>query len=163
MIPCRCRRLGLSDSDSPHVGPVKYRFSCDFNTDRHDDEPLPALNPWKRHRGCPTPSSHNIPKPLEDTDSYQNYNQHPESVLSGSPAENCGLRPGDVLFKFSDTIVVSPLQLFEIIWDMAGKTVEVAVVREGSYKNMKIEVKDITSADEFYQWPVPKAYYKGSW
>jgi hypothetical protein len=61
MIPCRCRRLGLSDSDSPHVGPVKYRFSCDYNTDRHDDEPLPALNPWKRHRGCPTPSSHNMP------------------------------------------------------------------------------------------------------
>ncbi|WJX55266.1 hypothetical protein P8452_41056 [Trifolium repens] len=96
MIPCRCRRLGLSDSDSPHVGPVKYRFSCDFNTDRHDDEPLPALNPWKRHH--------------EDIH-----------------------------------------QLFEIIWDMAGKSVEVAVVREGSYKNMKIEVKDITSADEFYK------------
>jgi hypothetical protein len=34
---------------------------------------------------------------------------------------------------------------------MAGKSVEVAVVREGSYKNMKIEVKDITSEDEFYQ------------
>jgi hypothetical protein len=34
---------------------------------------------------------------------------------------------------------------------MAGKSVEVAVVREGSYKNMKIEVKDITCVDELYR------------
>ncbi|KAG9144897.1 hypothetical protein Leryth_021296, partial [Lithospermum erythrorhizon] len=81
-----------------------------------------------------------------------------KKVLSGSPAENCGLRPGDVVFKCSDTLVGGPLQLFESIWDMAGKVVDVVVVREGSYKNMKIEVKDITSADEFYQWLLPRAY-----
>lgn len=54
------------------------------------------------------------------------------------------------MFKCSDTLVVSPLQFFEIIWDMAGKTIEVVVVRDDSYENMKIEVKDITSADDFY-------------
>ncbi|KAG9150072.1 hypothetical protein Leryth_021556 [Lithospermum erythrorhizon] len=80
-------------------------------------------------------------------------------VLSGSPAEICGLHHGDVVFKCSDTTIVSPLQFFEVIWDMAGKVVEVNVVREGSYKNMKIEVKDIISADEFYhRWLLPRAY-----
>ncbi|KAG9134173.1 hypothetical protein Leryth_019850 [Lithospermum erythrorhizon] len=71
-------------------------------------------------------------------------------VLLGSVAKACGVRPGDVIIKCSDTTVVSS-QLFEIIWDLAGKAVEVVLVRDGSYKNMKIEVKDITSKDELYK------------
>ncbi|KAG9131181.1 hypothetical protein Leryth_006043 [Lithospermum erythrorhizon] len=83
-----------------------------------------------------------------------------EKVLSGSPAETCGLCPGDIVIKCSDTTIVSPLQFFEIVWGMAGKAIEIVVVREGSYKSMKIEVKDITSADEFYQWLLPREYMR---
>ncbi|KAG9131793.1 hypothetical protein Leryth_009519 [Lithospermum erythrorhizon] len=79
-----------------------------------------------------------------------------EKILSGSPAETSGVHPGDVIIKCSNTMVVSSLELFEIIWDLAGKVVEVVVVRDGSYKSMQIEVKDITSEDELYQWPLPR-------
>ncbi|GAA0166218.1 hypothetical protein LIER_40146 [Lithospermum erythrorhizon] len=39
-----------------------------------------------------------------------------EKVLSGSPAEICGLCPGDVVIKCCDSIVVTPLQVYYSIY-----------------------------------------------
>ncbi len=55
-----------------------------------------------------------------------------QNVLSGSPAEKAGLRPGDVIVKVNDTTIDEDHPLINVLLDhQPGDTVRLSVLREG--------------------------------
>lgn len=79
-----------------------------------------------------------------------------EKVTKGSPAESAGLFFGDVIVQCDNIIVRSLLELHDIIFDKVGKSVELAVIREGG-AHLKLDMMvEETGPDEFNRWPLPE-------
>lgn len=63
----------------------------------------------------------------------------------GSPADNAGLRVGDVIVEFNDREIESSNQLPHIVGATApGEKVPVVVVREGKHKELSVEVGSLS-------------------
>ncbi|KAH7867240.1 hypothetical protein Vadar_030830 [Vaccinium darrowii] len=82
-----------------------------------------------------------------------------EEVIKGSPAECAGILHGDVIVKCAGKVVRSFLEFCGVVWDKAGKSVKVVVIRETSGARLKLKVKvDKINPENFYRWPLPKKY-----
>ncbi|XP_074287402.1 uncharacterized protein LOC141612504 [Silene latifolia] len=77
-------------------------------------------------------------------------------VEEDSPASCSGIHTNDVIVKLDDKLVKSKLQFYETIWEKAGKSVELNVLRVtgGEELNMSIAIEE-TSPEKFHQWPHP--------
>ncbi len=75
-----------------------------------------------------------------------------KQVFSGSPAEKAGLKQGDVVLKFSDREVASPVELYKFINRRpVGQSVELVIRRDGKEQTIQATVanrEDAVSADE---------------
>ena len=62
-------------------------------------------------------------------------------VLEGSPAENAGLKPGDIITDFDGKEVVLSSDLPYLVGSMpVGKKVEIELVRQGKYKTIEFKI-----------------------
>ncbi|KAF5751205.1 hypothetical protein HS088_TW02G00215 [Tripterygium wilfordii] len=77
-----------------------------------------------------------------------------EEVIPGSSAETAGICPNDVIIECDGKSVQSFLELFEMMWDKVGGSVELVVIRgiEGDPLHLTMVVVEATP-DEFYRWP----------
>ncbi|KAH7856703.1 hypothetical protein Vadar_004470 [Vaccinium darrowii] len=75
-----------------------------------------------------------------------------EEVIEGSPAECAGILRGDVIVKCSSKDVRSFLEFCGVVWDKAGKSVKVVVIRETTGVRLKLKVKlDEINPEDFYR------------
>ena len=66
-------------------------------------------------------------------------------VVPESPAENAGLRGGDVIFRYNGTGVASPEQLIDLVRRSAGgSTVQVVFMRDGSLNTAQVVLAEIS-------------------
>lgn len=59
-------------------------------------------------------------------------------VVSGKPAESCGLRKGDIITAFDGRTITNPQQLTDLIRENAGQTKELAWKRDGIDMNCSV-------------------------
>ncbi|MBX7043600.1 MAG: RIP metalloprotease RseP [Ignavibacteria bacterium] len=59
-------------------------------------------------------------------------------VVSGKPAESCGLRKGDIITAFDGRTITNPQQLTDLIRENAGQTKELAWKRDGVDMNCSV-------------------------
>ncbi|GAB4836310.1 hypothetical protein Ancab_001225 [Ancistrocladus abbreviatus] len=78
-----------------------------------------------------------------------------EMVEVGSPADHAGIKPYDVIIQCGGSRVSCSLELFEIMWDKTGESVEVTVKRAsiGDTVNLIMAV-DEASPDMYNRWPI---------
>lgn len=72
-----------------------------------------------------------------------------------SPAYCSGIRAKDVIVECNGKSVCSKMELFDIIWDKVGESVEVTVLRasgDGEKFKLSLTVGE-TPPDNFYEWP----------
>ncbi|XP_058216108.1 putative protease Do-like 14 [Rhododendron vialii] len=80
-----------------------------------------------------------------------------EEVIEGSPAEWAGILHGDVIVQCAGKFVRSFLEFCGVVWDKAGKSVKVVVIRKTSGARLKITVNvDEINPGNFYRWPLPE-------
>ncbi|KAG5561180.1 hypothetical protein RHGRI_004260 [Rhododendron griersonianum] len=93
---------------------------------------------------------------LESHTSLQNL-PNINQVIGGSPAECAGILSGDVIVQCAGNFVRSVLELYGIIWDKCGESVEVVVLRSrtGDRLNLALKVGE-TSSDKINRWPLPE-------
>ncbi len=66
-----------------------------------------------------------------------------DSVFSGSPAENAGIKKGDIIVGFGDQDVVNAGQLSVLVSTMkVGEAVPIELVRNGSHKSLRADIGD---------------------
>jgi serine protease Do len=69
------------------------------------------------------------------------------SVADGSPAEKAGLKAGDVIVRYDGKVVDGPRMLPALVANTEiGKTVELAVVRDGSLRPLKVTVGNLADS-----------------
>ena len=62
-----------------------------------------------------------------------------DEVAAGSPAEEAGLKPDDVIFKYDDQKVFNAEQLVRLVrGDKPGRAVTLGIVRDGKQENMEV-------------------------
>ncbi|KAH7840450.1 hypothetical protein Vadar_017145 [Vaccinium darrowii] len=80
-----------------------------------------------------------------------------EEVIKGSPAEQAGIRRGDVIVKGGNKSVQGFLEFYDFIWKKVGKSVEVGVIRESSAAHLNLKVfVDETCPEKVNKWPLRK-------
>ncbi|KAI8545298.1 hypothetical protein RHMOL_Rhmol07G0030400 [Rhododendron molle] len=72
-----------------------------------------------------------------------------DEVIKGSPAEQAGIRRGDVIVQCGKKFVHGFLEFYDVMWKKVGKSMEVVVMRESSAAHLNLKVfVDQTSPDE---------------
>ena len=66
-------------------------------------------------------------------------------VLSGTPAERCGVAVGDLIVSVEGEPVASPGDLVEALSDKVGKTFSIDVVRDGRTMALEVSIPDPSS------------------
>ncbi|XP_059286412.1 putative protease Do-like 14 [Lycium ferocissimum] len=81
-----------------------------------------------------------------------------EEVVPGSSAESAGIKHNDVIIQFGGKRIQSFLELFEIMWNNVGESVELTVIRASHDVpvHFSMVVEEATS-DKLYSWPLWKA------
>ncbi len=59
-------------------------------------------------------------------------------VVSGKPAEACGLKKGDIINAFDGQTITNPQQLTDLIRENAGKAKEISWTRDGAVMNCSV-------------------------
>ncbi|WOH08118.1 hypothetical protein DCAR_0727555 [Daucus carota subsp. sativus] len=77
-------------------------------------------------------------------------------VEEDSPAAHCStIHAKDVIVACDGKLVRSKLDLFELLWDKVGDTVELNVVRPSNGNQLKVNVTvGESTPDRFYRWPL---------
>ncbi|XP_058222421.1 putative protease Do-like 14 isoform X2 [Rhododendron vialii] len=80
-----------------------------------------------------------------------------DEVIKGSPAEQAGIRRGDVIVQCGKKFVHGFLEFYDVMWKKVGKSMEVVVMRESSAAHLNLKVfVDQTSPDELNSfWSIP--------
>ncbi len=74
-----------------------------------------------------------VPRKMDDTEQVvENKGLKVLAVIKGSPAENAGLKRGDVLLKLSDTELNKPEEFSALVRKYQGKNVAIEYEREGN-------------------------------
>ncbi|WP_293373801.1 Do family serine endopeptidase [Nevskia sp.] len=69
-------------------------------------------------------------------------------VLADSPAQQSGLKAGDIIVKFNDTEIATSRTLKPLVGDVTpGETVTLEVLREGRRVTVKVEVGELAEQD----------------
>lgn len=78
-------------------------------------------------------------------------------VEKNSAAYHSRIQCKDVIIKCDGLIVRSKLEFFEKIWDKAGRTVQLTVLRVSNGKefNLSLTIGDSTPDDKYYRWQLP--------
>ncbi|XP_050215683.1 putative protease Do-like 14 [Mercurialis annua] len=80
-----------------------------------------------------------------------------EEVTPGSPAALAGICPNDVIVELGGKDVRSCLELFEMMWDKAGKRVDLVLLRASNSARLDLSmVVGAVRADQLYSWPLPE-------
>ncbi|XP_050220570.1 putative protease Do-like 14 [Mercurialis annua] len=80
-----------------------------------------------------------------------------EKVTPGSPAALAGICPNDVIVELGGKDVRSCLELFEMIWDKAGKRVDLVLLRASNSARLGLSmVVGAVHADQLHSWPLPE-------
>ncbi len=59
------------------------------------------------------------------------------TVIDGSPADEAGLEPGDIIYEYYDRVLPTPAQIFEINKDVKEGGGLIGIIREGSRKDLR--------------------------
>ncbi len=69
------------------------------------------------------------------------------AVFKDGPADQAGIKPGDVLVRFKDRQVTSDKELLRLVAQAAeGEKIPIAILRDGTIKQMHVKIGDLDKA-----------------
>jgi membrane-associated protease RseP (regulator of RpoE activity) len=100
--------------------------------------------------------SQEITQELRDGLDYNGDGVLIQRVVDGSPADEAGLKRGDVIVRVSDRDIASPNELASVIRSYApGRRVRIEIVREGRHQTIEARLTTRRDSDFEFRAPTP--------